>query len=575
MSTSFMATDEMTTTSPVFDGSGPAPVDALPASRGVRIEVDGMGVTRRGHVILRDVNLTIEPGELVAIIGSSGAGKSTLLDAIAGIRPANHGAVRLDAVGEDDVLGRPPVGYIPQDDLIHRDLPVAATLRYAARLRLPAGTSRGEIGRIVAETIDELQLADRASARVGDLSGGQRKRVSIGVELLTRPRVFFLDEPTSGLDPATAANLIATLRRLADEGTTVVLTTHNTDDLRACDRIVLVGGGGIEFDGSPAQIRDHFDVEHLADIYVRAPHKVSGSHPNASSSSVTRQAPAEAVERHDRVGTLTQWRVLAARNVNLLRRNRLTLSIMLAAPALVIGMFAMLFQSGALGPAEPDATAAVSTTYWMAFAAFFFGLTFGLLQVCTEMPIVRREVFVGVRISSYLLAKLTVLAPVLAAVNVAMLAVLRKLDRLPPLDADTYGRIAVTLVITSLAALTLGLLVSAAVADPAQATLALPMLCFPAVLFAGAILPVPMMNAGGRAVSTLVIARWAFEALGHDLDLTSLLGNDGSGSGPALLTQHGDAFGHSTTGHWSLLIVFTCAFFAAAGAVIRRRARAN
>jgi hypothetical protein len=266
-----------------------------------------------------------------------------------------------------------------------------------------------------------------------------------------------------------------------------------------------------------------------------------------------------------------QWRVLAARNLDLLRRNRLTLAIMLGAPVLVIAMFTMLFRPGALEPDSPDATAAISTTYWMAFAAFFFGLTYGLLQICTELAILRRESFVGLRIAPYLAAKLTVLAPVLAAINVAMLAVLHGLGRLPALDAPTYGRIAVTLVLTSVAALALGLLASAAVADPAHATLALPMLCFPAVLFAGAVLPVATMDLGGRTISVGVLTRWAFEAVGHDLGLTRLLADDGPGGGPALLAQHGDAFHHGPVGQWVILAGFTIVLVAATASVIRRR----
>ena len=244
---------------------------------------------------------------------------------------------------------------------------------------------------------------------------------------------------------------------------------------------------------------------------------------------------------------------------------------MLGAPALVIAMFAMLFRAGALDPVHADAAAAVSTTYWMAFAAFFFGLTFGLLQICTELPIVRREAFIGVRSGQYLAAKITVLAPVLAFVNVAMLAVLRGLDRLPSLGFATYGRIVVTLFATSLAALALGLLASAAVADPAQATLALPMLCFPAVLFGGAVVPVPSMEFGGRAMSVVEIDRWAFEGVGHDLGLSSLLARDRFGAGPSLLAQYGRAFEHSTAGHWALLAVLGCVFLAASGVVVRRR----
>jgi ABC-type multidrug transport system permease subunit len=165
--------------------------------------------------------------------------------------------------------------------------------------------------------------------------------------------------------------------------------------------------------------------------------------------------------------------------------------------------------------------------------------------------------------------------PLLAAVNVAMLGVLVSLDRLPSMSAGTFIHLSVTLVLTSLAALSLGLLASAAVADPAQATLALPMLCFPAVLFAGAVLPVPEMNIGGRTMSVAVIARWAFEALGHHFRLTSLLSADRTGSGQALLTQYRGSFDHGTNGDWLVLSMFAAAFMAAAAVVVRRRAKAD
>ena len=386
-------------------------------SNGVRIDVHDVGVTRNGHTILHDVNLTIGPGELVAIIGASGAGKSTLLDAIAGIRPPTSGTIHVDGERSGEPSLRHLLGYVPQDDLIHRDLPVAATLRYAARLRMPTGTPADEIDQAVSDTLTRLDLTSRAATRVGDLSGGQRKRTSIAVELLTRPRAFFLDEPTSGLDPATAANLIGTLRRLADQGTTIVLTTHNTDDLRACDRIVVVAAGAVVFVGSPTQARDHFEVEHLADIYLRTPPEwtpTANHRAPVEPASPTPHATSPVAPAPDRAGAMTQWLVLAHRNLDILRRNRLTLAIMLGAPVLVIAMFTMLFRPGALDPDTPDATAAISTTYWMAFAAFFFGLTYGLLQICTELPILRRETFVGLRIGPYVAAKVTVLTPVLA-----------------------------------------------------------------------------------------------------------------------------------------------------------------
>jgi hypothetical protein len=176
-------------------------------------------------------------------------------------------------------------------------------------------------------------------------------------------------------------------------------------------------------------------------------------------------------------------------------------------------MFVVLFEPNAFG-ANLGATA-----YWMAFAAFFFGLTYGLLQITTEMAIVRRERLVGLRVGPYLAAKVAVLVPILFGVIVAMLATLGLLDRLPPIGLNTYTHLTVSLMALAVAALALGLLASAAVSDPAQATLALPMLCFPAVLFAGAVLPIGDMAAAGRAISIFVPARWGYEAVQHDLSI--------------------------------------------------------
>ena len=159
---------------------------------------------------------------------------------------------------------------MPQDDIIHLEMPLRRTLRYAARLRLPAGTSAAEADRIVDETMRDLDLADRAEVPVRALSGGQRKRASIAVELLTRPSLFFLDEPTSGLDPSTAADVMRLLRRLSQRGVTVVLTTHEPAGIDRCDRVVfLARDGHLAFAGSPTEARRYFGVEDLNEVYGR------------------------------------------------------------------------------------------------------------------------------------------------------------------------------------------------------------------------------------------------------------------------------------------------------------------
>src|SRR6202795_1521061 len=227
--------------------------------------VDALEVSRHAAArqILQELSLSIEPGELVAIAGGSGAGKTTLLEILAGLQTTSHGEVRHDGVvrgARDHANSR--IGYVPQDDIIHLDMPLRRTLRYAARLRLPAGTSAAEADRIVEETMADLDLADRAEVPVRALSGGQRKRASIAVELLTRPRVFFLDEPTSGLDPSTAADVMRLLHRLSRRGVTVVLTTHEPTEIDKCDGVVfLARGGHLAFTGSPTDARRHFGVQ--------------------------------------------------------------------------------------------------------------------------------------------------------------------------------------------------------------------------------------------------------------------------------------------------------------------------
>ena len=236
--------------------SGAGRVDAVKVSRQV-------GARR----ILQELSLSIEPAELVAIAGGSGSGKTTLLEILAGLQPPSSGEVQhgLDR-GGDPAARRTRtdsrIGYVPQDDIIHLEMPLRRTLRYAARLRLPAGTSAAEADRIVEETMDDLDLADRAEVPVRALSGGQRKRASIAVELLTRPRLFFLDEPTSGLDPSTAADVMRLLRRLTQRGVTVVLTTHEPAGIDQCDRVVfLARDGHLAFTGSPTEARRYFEVE--------------------------------------------------------------------------------------------------------------------------------------------------------------------------------------------------------------------------------------------------------------------------------------------------------------------------
>jgi ABC-type multidrug transport system ATPase subunit len=566
------------------------PADAATASRppapsgitraaGARIDAIGVSQHAAERQILHDVSLSIEPGELVALAGGSGAGKTTLLEILAGLRAPSTGQVLHDGVRVDGATHHSGVGYVPQDDIIHGEMPLRRTLQYAARLRLPAGTSPEQADRVVDDILRELDLADRRDVAVRMLSGGQRKRASIAVELLTRPGTFFLDEPTSGLDPSTSAEVVRLLRQLTRRGVTVVLTTHEPATIDQCDQVVfLTRNGHLAFAGPPDQARRYFGVDDLVEVYHRL---ASEDTPRAWAErfAAWRQPvkaparPAKALARPVRPddrpspSVVRQWWLLTRRNAEVLVRNRLTLAILLGSPVLVTAMMAVLFQPGAFQGHGAADVGPAQIVFWVAFAGFFFGLTYGLLQIVGEQAIFRREHRSGLSAGAYVAAKIGVLVPVLAAVTAVLLGVLRALDRLPAVGWDVYSSLLVTLMVEALSALALGLLASAAVSNAAQAALALPMLCFPQVLFAGAVVPVADMAAPGRWLSLGLANRFSFEALGRALGLDQF-----TGTLPAM-RAYGGTFSGSVAGRWLVLAAFAGVFALATVWVLRRRSR--
>lgn len=559
---------------------GLAPVPAVRGLPGLSIDaMEASYSLRNGKQVLRPVSLTIPAGSLTALVGPSGAGKTVLLDVLAGVTVSTGGSVLHDGAtcrihDAQDVR----IGYVPQDDIVHQALPLGRTLRYAAKLRLPVSATDAEIEEAVAGVLTALGLREVEDVRISRLSGGERKRASIGVELLSRPSALFLDEPTSGLDPATAAELVGLLGRIAASGTTVVFTSHNPADIGQCDLVAVVAPGGqLAYSGPPERAPEHFGVESFPEIYG-----VLGRGPDPEFWAERRAAlpPQRALDPHferaapeawRRPGSARQWLLFTRRGFDLLTRSRLTLAIMIGCPAIIIVMFLMMFRPGAFDFAHPSPSTSAMILFWIAFGGFFFGLTYGLSQICDEFPILRRERIVGLRILPYLLSKVTLMLPVLAVVDAVLLAVLAGTGRLPSLSAAGLGELMVSLLLASVCALTLGLLASAAVSSPQQATLMLPMLCFPQVLFVGAFLPVPVMALPGRILSALMTNRWAFEALGHTAGVAHLWRAGGSPLGPPLLASYGRTFDGSATTDWWRLAGFAVLFLAVAATLLARR----
>jgi ABC-type multidrug transport system ATPase subunit len=240
---------------------------------GFSIRVDALHLKSTGKrftTLLNDISIDIPPRTLVALVGSSGVGKTTLLNALSGLRPAQKGEVLYNGQDYYDNLAvfSTQLGYVPQDDIVHRDLSVQQALYYTARMRLPRDFRRSQIKERVNEVLDEVEMRHRRRHLVRSLSGGERKRVSIALELLANPSIFFLDEPTAGLDPGLERKMIQLLRRLADKGHTIVLVTHATNNVHYCDYVCYIARGGrLAFYGPPADAQAYFGTDDYAEIY--------------------------------------------------------------------------------------------------------------------------------------------------------------------------------------------------------------------------------------------------------------------------------------------------------------------
>jgi len=517
------------------------------------VRIDAVGLTRElknANRILNDISFCILPGEFVAIVGGSGAGKTSLLHALNGFVPATSGSVRYNGVNlyENLDLFRPVLGYVPQDDIVHAELTVERTLYYGAKLRLPKDTLQKELNERIEEVLEAVGLSERRNTEVRRLSGGQRKRVSVALELLARPRAVYLDEPTSGLDPALEGRMMALFRDLAESGATVIVSTHVTQSLRMCDKIVwMAPGGHIAFFGSPAEALRHFRVQEFGEIYGLLETPEEREHWSA----IFRDSPAYQVNVRERLGspsavatvgeaagpttapapppvhraagTARQLFWLTVRYAEVFVRDLPSLALLLfQAPAIGLSIF-LLFSSGifaATSDAGGDALRATMSLHILTAAAIFLGASNAAREITKESAIYARERLVNLKVIPYVGSKVAVLsllclfqAAVLVGMFVARLS-------LPGSDWDLYPQLLAAIFLTELAGLAMGLLISAISANSDQAMAIVPVSLIPQLVFAGALVPYDRMLDPAKVLSQLMISKWALQFTGSLTDLS-------------------------------------------------------
>ncbi|NIM93573.1 MAG: FHA domain-containing protein [Anaerolineales bacterium] len=521
-----------------YDETGGLQVEAINLNKWVRKDLN----------ILKNISTVFNPREFIVVVGQSGGGKSTLLDAIAGYRPATHGQVFINDVDAYKNFNavRNNIGYVPQKDIIHMELTVYQALDYAARLRMPPDTTKKERQRRIEEVLEDLDLAHRRDVQVSGLSGGQQKRVSIGVELLTKPGLFFLDEATSGLDPGTETSLMQLLRRLADQGRTIILVTHATKNVMLADKVLFLARGGyLAWFGPPDEALQYFDQfrseserrsseMEFDKIYAILDDPSYGSaedwaqryqgHPayqqyilqplyqkqyalEAAAAPGTSPRRPVATKSQRQTSSLRQFLILSSRNLKILTRDRTSLILMLLAAPLV-GMLILLianisgrnifdFNRGNLE------NILMSFFLLVIFAVFVGGLS-QMREIVKESDIYKRERLVNLKLIPYVFSKVWI-AGILALYQAAVYIAIYNFAYVLPGGSTVIILLYISMALLVMSGMMLGLLASALSPNANTAPMIVIILIMPQIVLSGSLVPIP------GEISAVAASRWGFE----------------------------------------------------------------
>lgn len=501
--------------------------------------------------ITNQVSLSIEPGEFVAIIGGSGAGKTTLLNCLSGMADFTSGDIFInsESIKTNSRSIRSIIGYVPQNDIVYDNLTLERMLFYSAQLRMPRDTSRDEIRQKIDETLKMVELDAHRSTVISRLSGGQKKRASIAVELLASPRLFFLDEPSSGLDPGTEKNLMEMLKKLTLTGKTVIMVTHTVQNIGMCDRVICMGNGGLLcYSGSPHKALEFFGKESMTDIYEDLNEHsadVSGKFKNTFRSrwDVAPSAPtppSKEKKTPNFINSLLQFRVMTKRYAEILLNNRPRLLLLMLMPVILTILVCIAFQAD--GNLYNYLKVAVNRTnlpflvgsdtmtllFTFSCAGFWVGIFNSVQEISKERVIFERERFTGVKTVPYILSKFVVIG-VLCIIQALIMMLLFSAftNTTATVDGDMTAVTAlklgmgengivfangglwmefyVTTLLLLFSAMCLGLTISSAVSND-MALVICPVCLLPQILFSGVACTLSGIT---ETLSNIVTCRWS------------------------------------------------------------------
>ncbi|SBT95458.1 FHA modulated ABC efflux pump with fused ATPase and integral membrane subunits [Streptomyces sp. DI166] len=519
------------------------------SARHLTVTVDG------GKQILKDVSFGVPEKSLVAVIGPSGSGKSTLLKALTGYRPANQGDVLYDNrnLYKQFAELRQRIGLVPQDDILHKELTVKKALKYAAKLRFPADTTAQEREARIDEVLRELKLDIHKEKKVTSLSGGQRKRVSVALELLTKPSLIFLDEPTSGLDPGMDRDVMQLLRGLADDGRTVLVVTHSVAELALCDKLlVMAPGGAVAYFGPPEEALNFFGYDTWADVFSAFEnyrdydwagrwkgsqhYQMYAADIDAIAPQSVQMPPMQAMRPPKPQGWGSQLMTLVRRYVSVIASDKGFLALTVILPA-VLGAVSLLIDpdkdllvrpvNPQTGLPVPNGTA-TTVLLILAVGACFAGAANSVRELIKERVIYERERATGLSRSAYLMSKVIVLG-VITVLQGLMVGVIGFSSRTIPDEALILGEgkaavlleMSVPIMGLGFTSMMFGLVISSLVKTAEKTMPLLVMFAIVQVVFTGCLF-ILHGNIGVNEFSYLMPSRWAVAAAGATLDFNNI-----------------------------------------------------
>ncbi|KRV49321.1 ABC transporter ATP-binding protein [Wenjunlia vitaminophila] len=505
-----------------------------------------------GQKILNNVSFGVPEKSLIGVIGPSGSGKSTLLRALTGYRPADEGEVLYDNrnLYKQFAELRQRIGLVPQDDILHPQLTVRTALRYAAKLRFPGDTETAERNRRVEEVLGELKLDIHAGKRITSLSGGQRKRVSVALELLTKPSLIFLDEPTSGLDPGMDRDVMQLLRALADDGRTVLVVTHSVAELALCDRLlVMAPGGSVAYFGPPNEALEFFGYETWADVFQAfetyrdhdwggrwhgsAHYQRYAADIDAAPPQAMPVQPPSMVRPHKPQSWGSQLWTLVRRYGSVIASDRGFIALMLVLP-IILGVVSVVIPAE-FGLSQPPLTkqgkvqfnqAAGTILLVLVIGMCFSGAANSVRELIKERVIYERERATGLSRSAYLMSKVIVLGLITAFQGVIICAIGFAPREMPAegliVENTPAIEMTVSMVALGFTSMMFGLIISALVKTAEKTMPLLVLFAIVQVVFTGVLFQV-YDKPGLEQVAWLMPSRWAVAAEGTTARLATLM----------------------------------------------------